>query len=125
MSRLAPHNLVSDVPHALLAGKTEDERWLYDQQSIQRQLLERVCLSVERGDEDRQALRDSLNNLAQQSQRERKELHDRIVPFEALKEQWTGKKALISLVLSAIIVPVALLFAGAFISSWVATRFGK
>lgn len=125
MSRLAPHDIVSDVPHGLLKGKTEDERWLYDQQSIQRQLLERMCFAIEQGDADRRSLSDSLDALSKRSAQEREELHKRIVPFEVLKEQWTGKKVLISAVVSVIAVPLFLVLVGAVVTAWMTGKFGK
>ena len=114
-------NIVSDVPHSLLVGKTPDEVWMYDQQSIQRQLSERILTRLDEG-ESRFAKIERDQSALEAAQAK---LAERIEPFEKLKEQWTGKRAVLSFIGTVLLLPVALVVLSAVLGGLCLRAFEK
>ena len=114
-------NIVSDVPHSLLVGKTPDEVWMYDQQSIQRQLSERILKRLDE-DESRFSKIERDQSALETAQAK---LAERIEPFEKLKEQWTGKRAVLSFLGTVLLLPVALVVLSAVLGGLFLRAFEK
>lgn len=100
--------VVSDVPAHLLHGKTDSEVWMYEQQSIQRQLIERVAVRLKEGEARFEVCEANHNNHVAQTKAELEKLHGRIAPFEKMKEQWTGKKAVLSFIFVILLIPLGI-----------------
>lgn len=118
----------SDVPAELLEGKTASERWMFNQQSIQRQQNEHLA---QQGETILTRLAENDNRLKAHEELDLKALSDvnekvgkvseRIAGFEKLRERFTGMKTVILFICACIGGPLAL----AFISAWFVRAWEK
>jgi hypothetical protein len=116
----------SDVPPELLEGKTASEKWMFNQQSIQRQQNEHLASQSETilkrlaENDDRLKAHEELDLKSLASLNEKVgSVSERIYTFEKLKERFTGMKTVIILLCCGIAGPLALAFIGAFfVRAW-------
>jgi hypothetical protein len=107
------------LPAPLLAALPKDspERWMYEQQDIQRQqneaILERMDAGEERfekADSDREAMKLEMATIAR-----------RLAILERIKERLTAKWSLAAAALGLLAIPILLIYIEELIKRW----FGK
>lgn len=109
-----------DVPKPLLVKASDEQRWMYEQQSIQRQqnewLIHRLLEGDERFDEaDRGRL--ALKQELAQVKQEIAEVKRRLGVIELLKERISAKWAM-ALAIGGLVWSVVLAFLGALFMRW-------
>lgn len=99
-----------DVPEPLLHGATQRDRWMYEQQSIQRQQNDWIIMQLQDGkkrfeqaDHDRAKMRAEVTSVS-----------ERLMLIEQLKDRLLAKSSVIAAITCLLAIPVMM----AFISSW-------
>jgi hypothetical protein len=101
-----------DVPEPLLHGATQRDRWMYEQQSIQRQqndwIIDRMAVGERRFEEERQA---RVEIMSKQD-----EMDKRLKVIELLKDRLSAKWAVLAFVAASIVGPIAMAIFGAWLA---------
>ena len=103
-----------DVPRPLLITASEADRWMYEQQSIQRQQNNFIIEQLQQG-QDRFAHMDKQRT---QIELDVKAVQDALRPITEFKARLTAKWTVVVFLLSAILGPVALAVFGAACTRW-------
>ena len=103
-----------DVPEPLLTSlpntpEGRAQRWMFEQQSIQRQQNDAIMERLERGDVKFQQWESAQTALAQRVRAS----EERIDGYDALKQRLTGKWTVLAAICSCFLGPVALAWVGA------------
>ena len=114
-----------DVPEPLLRSLSPEQRWIYEQSSIQSQqnrwMIEQMCAGDERFGkiEAKHSADDTdLREKQKASAKEIREIRDRLDGYDRIRDKMTAKGSVIFYILSALVGPVILAFLGAYFLRW-------
>lgn len=109
----------SDVPPELLEGKTVSEKWMFNQQSIQRQQNEHLAGQSETILKRLAENNDRLTAHEKEDLKALSDLSGRIQGFERIRERFSGARMVMTIALCGIAGPIFLAFLGAFfVRAW-------